>query len=147
MPPAFIVHHLDHAVAALTAAAEADDAVTLVSPPAAVYSLGVGYFLAMIAAARDAVPKARATAILDCGDAAGLAVAALRGGADAVHLEASDEVLDRVADMARELGGELARHLPDATVDLGTAGDPAAAARLAFRPRLTPWPSPHPTDG
>lgn len=133
--PAFIVHTLSQTVAALTAAAEAGCTVTLASPPGAVHSLGTGYFLAMVAAARATVPAARSRALLDCGAAPGLALAALRAGVEAVRVEAAPEVLAKLAEIANRSGAKLVDHWPERILDLGATTNPIAEARtflLAF---------------
>src|SRR6202521_3028851 len=81
--PVLVIHSLAHAVAALRAA-EAGRAVTLASAPDAGIYAGAGWFRALIAAARDAVPAAQSAALLDCGDDAGAAQGALRAGIDGV---------------------------------------------------------------
>src|SRR5271169_789879 len=76
--PVIIVHSLAQAAAALTAATRADRAVVLASARDAGGSVGPGWFGALIAAARGAVPEARFSAVLDCGDNVGAALAAIR---------------------------------------------------------------------
>jgi len=73
-----IVHSLDQAVAALKAAARTGRPIVLSSAPDAGIYAGPGWFGAVVAAAREAVPDARFSAILDCGDQAGAALAAIR---------------------------------------------------------------------
>ncbi|WP_159997341.1 hypothetical protein [Roseomonas sp. 18066] len=63
-----------------------DSTVTLVSPPGAAAWLGAPLFLAIIAAAEAEVPGVAAFAVLDCGAAPGLALAALGSGLGAVVL-------------------------------------------------------------
>ncbi len=104
---AIIVHDLDHAVAALSAAAELDVPVTLASAPGAVAYLGAGYFQAMIEAAREEVPDATSVAVLDCGEAPGLALAALRQGIAAVCLRGTRKTLAKVAEIATAHGALL----------------------------------------
>jgi len=122
--PSFRVHSLPQAIAALTAADEAGVAVTLWSPARA---LGPGYILAMLQAARAAIPAARALAVQDCGDAPGLALGALRMGAEAVCVDASPETLDKLADIAARHGARLMPR--EDACDLSPAFDPLAAAR------------------
>ena len=69
--------------------------------------MGVAYFLEMIAEARRAVPSVPSLAVLDCGDAPGLALGALRMGAEAVRLEAPPMVLAKVSDIAAQTGAKL----------------------------------------
>ena len=61
----------------------------------------------MVAAARDSVPAARAGALLDCGDDAGAAQAALREGVEAIVFSGRDEVRERLADIARRRGSRV----------------------------------------
>jgi len=125
---AVIVHDVAQARAALGAAAELGVPITIISPPAAARYQGVGYFAALIEAARRAVPGAAATAVLDCGDAPGLALAALRHGIDAVRVEAPARVRARVAEVAAQTGGAVLGRRVEA-LDLATAGEPLAACR------------------
>lgn len=131
-----IVHTLAETCAALQAAAEAGCPVTLHSAPGAVHSLGVGYFLAMIDAARRRTPEAQSLAVLDCAAAPGFALAALGAGAEAVQLSATSTVLDKIADIAAQSGASLLRDPPAETLDLRGHEDPLAATRafLAARP-------------
>ena len=103
-----VVHDLAQACAALAAAAEAGVTVTLRSAPGAAGSLGAPLFLAMIAAARSAVPAAPAPAVVvDCGDAAGHAMAALRAGAPAVRVRLTEPAHSRVAQLAARYGATM----------------------------------------
>src|SRR5271163_1144478 len=79
-PPVFVVHSLTQAVAALEAAAGAEREIILLSAPDAGIYAGAGWFKALIDAARMAVPAARFSAMLDCGDDAGATQGALRAG-------------------------------------------------------------------
>src|SRR4051812_48207499 len=72
--PAVIVHGLADARAVLAPGVP----VTLLSGPGAAGYAGCQWWRAMIAAARRAHPATEATDILDCGDAPGLAMSALR---------------------------------------------------------------------
>jgi hypothetical protein len=89
--PAIVVHSLAHAVAALEAAAEAGEAIVLLSAVDAGLSAGAGWWREMVAAARDCVRAARMAALLDCGDDAGAAQAALREGIEAIVLSERPE--------------------------------------------------------
>ena len=75
-----VIHSLDHARAALAAAAALGVPVTLASAPDAALQAGPAWFKAVIEAACEDHPKAAVTAILDCGDAPGAVMAALRLG-------------------------------------------------------------------
>ena len=133
MSAAFIAHTLAHAVAAFSAAAESGQSIVLLSPPHAVRSLGAEGWLALIAQARSRVPAAQVQPILDCADAPGLALAALRVGAPAIRLRARPEVQRKVADIAAFHGASLiADDWPDA-LDLEQTRDPLASARVWLR--------------
>lgn len=117
--PAIVVHSLAHAVAALEAAAEAGRPVLLLSAVDAGLSAGSGWWREAIAAAREAVPAVRASALLDCGDDAGAAQAALRSGIEAIVFSGPGEALERLADIARQRGSHVYRKRPKAALDLG----------------------------
>ena len=104
---AIIVHSLDHAKAALSAAAELGVPVTLLSAPGAAAYLGAAVFREMIAEASRVHPRVALTAVLDCGDNPGLALNALRRGVKVVRLEAPADVRSRVADIAAQSGAAL----------------------------------------
>jgi hypothetical protein len=116
--PAIIVHSLPHAVAALTAAATAGRSVILVSAPNAGIYGGPGWWTGLIAAARAAVPNAPATALLDCGDDAGAAQAAIRAGAETIVFTGPAAVANRLADIAGQYGCRLVTARPTETLDL-----------------------------
>lgn len=117
--PVFVVHTLAHAVAALEAAAAAERAVILVSAPDAGIYAGPGWLKALVDAARAAVPAARLTAILDCGDDAGAAQGALRAGIEAVVYTGRSDVADRLAAIAVDKGACLLTARPAVALDLG----------------------------
>jgi hypothetical protein len=116
--PAIVVHSLAHAVAALQAAAEAGEPVLLLSAVDAGVSAGAGWWREMMAAAREAVPAARATALLDCGDDAGAAQGALREQVEAIVFSGCAEAVERLADIARQRGSRVRCERPEAALDL-----------------------------
>ena len=128
---AFVVHCLSDCTAALTAACRSGRAVTLLSPPDGAASLGIGYFSTMLAAAQRMVPGVDAEAVLDCGDAPGLALAALQAGVTVVRLSAAEETLRRLDDIAGQLGARVERNRPAQILDLADLKDPLGAA-LAY---------------
>jgi hypothetical protein len=129
--PVIVIHSLAHAVAALSAAAEAGRPVTLASAPDAGIYAGPGWFGALIAAARDAVPAAQSTALLDCGDDAGAAQAAIRAGVEGIVFTGRADVAERLADIAGHRGIRLRTERPAAALDLGT--DFFAAPEILYR--------------
>ncbi|MEQ9123811.1 MAG: hypothetical protein RIM80_14760, partial [Alphaproteobacteria bacterium] len=80
--PAVVVHDLAQAILAAKAAGNARARLTLRSAPAAGRGLGVGGWLALVEAARTAVPTADVAFCLDCADDAGDAQAAIAAGAE-----------------------------------------------------------------
>lgn len=124
MPPAadhrvIVVHSLAHAVAALTAAAEASREVVLASAPDAGIYGGPGWWGGLVGAARAAVPQAKATSLLDCGDDAGAAQGAIRAGIEAIVFTGRADVARRLADVAGQRGTRLFTNRPAADLDLG----------------------------
>jgi hypothetical protein len=95
-----VVHHLDQARAALAAAAELGCAIELRSAPGAAGYAGVGYLKAL----GDEVGH---QLLIDCGDDAGLVMAALRTGCRRIAFSGSAELGQRLADMAEQLGATL----------------------------------------
>jgi len=132
--PVIVVHSLGHAVAALKAAAAAGRRVTLLSAPGAGGYAGAGWFRGLVEAAREAVPAARFSALLDCGDEAGTALAALRARAEGVVFTGRADVARRLADIARQRGARFETARPAAALDLGAdffAAEAGLVARCA----------------
>lgn len=123
-----VVHSLAQAVAALAAAREAGVTVRLVSAPAAAATLGALAFRDMIAAAEGGMSGSSAGAVLDCGDAPGLALNAMRHGIKVVRVEASPEVRRSLGDIAAQCGAALDEDRRD-TLDLRDAVDARAEVR------------------
>jgi len=71
-----------------------------------------------MAAAREAAPDARFSAILDCGDQAGAALAAIRAQIEGVIFTGRADVASRLADIARQHGVRLETTRPAAALDL-----------------------------
>ena len=118
LTPVIIVHSLAHAVAALSAAAEAEAPVILASAPDAGIYAGPGWFGALVAAARAAVPAAKGAVLLDCGDDAGAAQAAIRAGIEGIVFTGRADVAKHLADIASQRGTRLSTIRPDAALDL-----------------------------
>ncbi len=120
---AIVVHQPAHAEAALVAAEELERPVVLLSPPGAAAFMGAAYFQAMIADAMNAHPGVAVTAVLDCGDAAGLALGALRQGIGAVCFRGAPEVAARLREIAKQGRALVFEARPEA---LDLAGEDAA---------------------
>jgi type III secretion system FlhB-like substrate exporter len=74
----------------------------------------------LIVAARDAVPSAQCAVLLDCGDDAGAAQAAIRAGIEGIIFIGRADVAERLADIARRRGVRLLTKRPATALDLGT---------------------------
>lgn len=86
--------------------------IVLVSPPDAAASLGVGFCRALVEVARAEFPAIDIEAVMDCGDAPGHALAALRMGFKEVVLRGDPRARARVAAIARGMGARLLARPP-----------------------------------
>lgn len=105
-----VVGSLAEARAALAAAA--GRAVVLVSPPNAAAYLGVGFFWALVEAARGEFPGVSVEGVMDCGAAPGFALSALRMGFKTIVLRGDPPARARVAAIARATGARLLARPP-----------------------------------
>jgi hypothetical protein len=119
-----VIHSLEQARAALAAAAEIGCAIELRSAPGAAGYAGVGYLKALC----DEVGH---ELLIDCGDDAGLVMAALRTGSRRIAFSGSDEVARRLGEMADQLGAILAVEPPAPDVVMLQPEDDAAAVLRA----------------
>jgi hypothetical protein len=118
-----VVHHLEQARAALAAAAEIGCAIELRSAPGAAGYAGVGYLKAL----GDAVGH---EPLIDCGEDAGLVMAALRTGCRRIAFSGSAEQGRRLAEMAEQLGATLCiEGRPPEVIMLQPEDDAAAILR------------------
>src|SRR5579864_2025139 len=130
-PPSrrIIIHSLDHARAALDAAAAVGVPVTLASAIGAGGYAGPLWFKAVIEAALHDHPGVTAAAVLDCGDEAGTTLGALRAGLKLVRFTGRDDVRERLAAIAAQLGAAIESGEPVPALDLLDAADPARLCR------------------
>jgi 2-keto-3-deoxy-6-phosphogluconate aldolase len=117
-----VIHSLGHAVAALAAACTRGTAVTVASAPGAALTVGPGWFKAVIEQACERYPGVAVTAILDCGDEPGAAMAALRAGLKHLRFHGADEVRGKLAEM-----GAIFAPSADEALDLLDIREPEAA--------------------
>ncbi len=80
---------------------------------------GPGWFGELIGSAREAVPGAQFSSLLDCGDDIGAALAAIRSEIEGVVFTERPDVARRLADIARQHGVRLVTDRPPAALDLG----------------------------
>lgn len=103
---AVVVRSLDEARAALVAAG--GEPCRLHSPPGAAAQHGIGWWLALTRVLGEEFPGRPFEAVLDCGDAPGLALAAIRAGVPLVGVEGmAEETRARLADIAGRSGSAL----------------------------------------
>ena len=125
---AIVIHDLEHARAALAAAAACGRPVTLLSAPGAAGFAGAPWFLKVVALAAAEHPDADYVAVLDCGDKPGPALAALRQGARAIRYSGPKATAEKLAAIAGQYGARLETGRIEAH-DLRGAADSAAACR------------------
>jgi hypothetical protein len=114
--PAVVVHAMPQAEAALAAAGPRG--VLLLSAYGAGGFAGAPWFLAMVDLARRRHPGVACVAALDCADAAGSALAAIRGGVPVVVLDGACRAFAAVGAAAIEAGVVVLPARPVA-IDLG----------------------------
>ncbi len=111
----FVIQSLEEARAALAAAAETGAPAILHSAPDGGIHGGVAWFERMIAAAHAEFPQVPLTAVLDCGDAAGAVLEAVRWLTEparvtiALRFTGDAATAARLADIASQVGIELLR--------------------------------------
>src|SRR5690348_7873411 len=129
-----VIHGLDHARAAIAAAAELGMPVTVQSAPGAGAYAGIGWFERVVALARAEYPDAAVTAVLHCGDAPGAVLEAVRWLKEPGRVKivlcftGEADAAGRLGEICRAAGIELVRTV-DPGLDLRTAADPRAACR------------------
>jgi saccharopine dehydrogenase-like NADP-dependent oxidoreductase len=109
---AITIHSLRHARAAAAAAAESGIPLLLVSAPSAAAYAGPGWFGAIARQIADEFPDAEITAILDCGDRPGQALAALRHGLKTIRYDGTGHAA--IADIARQNAASVLQQRPQA---------------------------------
>jgi len=126
-----LVLDLDAARCAAGAAASLSMPLALLSMRDGALTAGIGWFDAVMRAARRHEPAADLIGILDCGDRADLVQMAWRQGIEAAVYRGSANVASRLQGIAGRAGTILLRRRPRA-IEIGDPGDIAAlAARLS----------------
>ncbi len=116
--PAVVVHGADHVRAALRPGLP----VALLSAPGAALFAGCMWWRGLIGQARAEFPLAAFDDVLDCADAAGQAMAALRVGQPALVLDAACPAFAAVNAVAGMLGAIVLPARP-AALDLAATGN------------------------
>jgi fructose/tagatose bisphosphate aldolase len=127
-PKALVVHSLGQALAALRAAGAARVPLVLMSGRGAAGYAGPAWFAGVMAEARARHPEVAVAAVLDCAEAPGRAVAALRLGWKTLRLGGGKAARARVAAIAKRMDARL-DDTDYAVLDLGAAADAERAAR------------------
>jgi len=103
-----VIHSLDHARAALAAAAELrTEELVLFSAEGAAANAGPAWFRDLVEIARAEHPRVKVTAVLDCGDMPGYALAALRAGCTAIRFTGKRPVKAKIRAIAKKCGAAL----------------------------------------
>ncbi|MBT4769934.1 MAG: hypothetical protein HOO00_05345 [Rhodospirillaceae bacterium] len=127
-PLVIVIHGLDHARAALSAAAELEQGITLMSAPNACAYGGPAWFEHVIALTEAEIPGVLVKSVLDCGSSPGLALGAIRQGAENIRVEVSPKLRHKIADIAKTSDATLFNS-PIKALDLNQVADPLQACR------------------
>jgi hypothetical protein len=118
-----------HARAAVAAAHALGCPVTLVSAPGAGAYAGAPWFAAIVALAAAETPGCTVSAVLDCADQPGTALAALRAGMRRVRFTGAAETASRLGEIAAQYGARIEPAGSVAALDLLDAAEPETACR------------------
>ncbi|MEE8444975.1 MAG: hypothetical protein V3S44_06460 [Alphaproteobacteria bacterium] len=129
-----VAHGIEHARAATRAARAHDASVEIRSAPGAAGSMGPAWFAAMIGEVAAEFPETEISGVLDCSNAPGHALAALRQGIDRIRFTGRGRARARLASIAKASGAVLEGPAPDA-LDLAGEADPEAACRAHLSAR------------
>jgi hypothetical protein len=127
------VHGWKHVAAALTAARESNRPVTLLAPPGASYTGGVGFWAAIDKRRQELFPDVAAVLIVDCDGAPGHVMAALRVGLKRLVFEGNDAARTRLADIVARHGAVLVER-PRTALDLIHEKDPLRTCQQLLAP-------------
>lgn len=132
-----IVHTAEHVRAALEAASGYAFPVALQSAPGAIAYAGALYLLHMFAQASAEFPKRQAMFILDCGEQAAEAIAAMEMGHTHIRVSVPEPLQLRLEDIARQHHITLVT-TPFEALDLYHVRDAKAACRKWLAAPETP---------
>ena len=122
------VHGLGDAMRAGAIAHDLGVAITLFSAPNAVASIGPAWFRGIVRDLEHAYPDLDVEVVLDCGDAAGYAMAALRSGIKIIRFSGSPSTTRKIEDIAATHGARLVRR-PSRILDTRGEQDTDTALR------------------
>lgn len=124
-----IIHDLAQATAALATAERCATPVVLRSPPDTSAAIGPGIFAEQTAEAAARHPSGMAGALFDCGDQAGLALAAIRRGGMDVLIALPEASADKIKNLANQAEVAVVENPDGPVLDLAAETDPAEAVR------------------
>ena len=127
-----IAHSVEDARLALRAAAQQGDQVVLLSADGAALYAGAAWFRELQNLLAAEFPGVLVDAILDCGAAPGAALGALRCGVKSISLEASPDVLAKIASIADQLGARLVAKPTEPALEPANSADPEFAVKRWF---------------
>lgn len=102
-----IIHGVEDARTAAAAARSLGVGVRLFSAPGAVSYAGAAWFAEAVAAVQSEFPDVAIEAVLDCGDAPGHALAAMRAGVKAIRCTGPRRVREKIAAIADQYDATL----------------------------------------
>lgn len=126
-PACFVIHGKRHLLAALAAGAASGRPVIVLSGASAGAYAGATWLLVLVRQCQATFPDVPLTVMLDCGDRAGDALAALKAGVRDVIFTGHPGAAQRLAKIAAQRDAQLHAHRPPA-LDLVDVRNPAAAA-------------------
>ncbi len=103
-PLAVPVETLSDALRALSRNASSGQPVQLLFSWASLRSVGIGYAMAIVAKARATYPQIACLSVLDAGEDAGLALSALKAGADRVRFSGAPQLARKLSQIALQMG-------------------------------------------
>ena len=106
-PPVVQVESLADALRALASNASSGQPVHLMFSWASLRSVGIGYAMAIVAKARATYPQIPCLSVLDAGEDVGLALSALKAGADRVRFSGAPALAHKLTQIAGQLGVRL----------------------------------------
>jgi len=106
-PPAVQVENLSDALRALASNASSGQPVHLLFSWSSLRSVGIGYAMAIVAKARATYPQIACLSVLDAGEDVGLALSALKAGADKVRFSGPPALTQKLTQIAGQLGVRL----------------------------------------
>lgn len=123
-----VAHSLSHALTAAASAVDASSPLDLVSAPGCGSAAGTGWFAAVGDLVAERFPDLPLTLTLDCADAAGLALGALRRGIKSIIFTGNAVAAARLEDIAAQYGATIHRDRPVALDLLATRNPRTACA-------------------